>query len=144
MIHFGRLHRSGGFFNDDEKIGDSVLDDEIVQMVMLEVEDSPVLPNPVPEDALVNSNSQIDLIPVRTQKLNGGDYLLVPDGREPEKVSVDEVRVMRARFLLWRDYFYKEACLERLSEPSKRIASAFIGGMYIPPKNIIAKMYHQK
>lgn len=45
-----------------------MLDEQIVDMVMLEVEDSPVLPNPVAEDALVNSNNQIDLVPVRTQK----------------------------------------------------------------------------
>jgi len=142
MIHVGRLHRAGGFFTGEEKIGDSILDDDIVEMVMLEVEDSPVLPNPVAADSLVSLNA-IDLIPVRTQKLNGGDYLLVPEGRDPEQVSVDEVRVMRARFLLWRDYFYREACLDRLSEPQKRIATAFIGGMYIPPRKIIDQMYNQ-
>jgi hypothetical protein len=142
MMVLGRLHRAGGIFNGDEKIGDTILDAEIVEMVMLEVSDSPVLPNPVNADSH-GCTDDVDLVPVRTQKLQGGDYFLVPESGNPEQVTAEEIKVMRARFLLWRDYYYKEACLDRLSEPQKRIASRFIGGMYIPPKQIVDQMYNQ-
>lgn len=77
-------------------IDEALVTDDVVSMVMLEIADSPVVPEP--------GQSIADA--VRTEPLPDGTYRLMRDGY-PEPIPASDIQRMRARYLVGNQAFVK-------------------------------------
>jgi hypothetical protein len=109
-------------FPDTETIDGTRVAD-VVEHVMLEVADSPVLPYET-ADPLANPPT-----PAKATKLESGDYWV--DGVRGV-VSADTLKRMRGRFLLTRGLFYKHLGTLPHSMRQQIVAQYFDGAVWVP------------
>lgn len=104
---------------------------DAAEMVMLDIAFSPVVERPAGDEVSLCLN------PPRTSQVEqrGDRYLIVrPEQRDFEWVDEVSLKIMRARYLLLRGYYYKQ--LRRLSHPVRQqvLGLYFDGGVYVPPE----------
>lgn len=103
---------------------------DVVNDVMLEVAFSPVIPAPVQDNYSFDPPR-----PVNAIQLGNGMYGLVHGVGEQadyETVAADTLKLMRARYLLLRNHFYKR--LPSMDRVTRRMAldRYFSGGVWVP------------
>lgn len=152
MLNVGRFEFKGGFFVGNEPIGfgkepDSTLTQDIVDCVGLDIEFTPVLPNPISGEETLSRDWPRSLYPVEARKTQGAEYLLVRgdvgEEKECEWVTAEELMVMRARYICWRNYLIKMLALDQLPWFRKQAALStfFPDGVYIPPPTLAKMMF---
>lgn len=120
---------------DKEMIGGASIS-SVLQAVDLDIEFSPVVCHPV--------GRYLHYIPRPTEikKWADGRYAIVVTGRSPdfEVIPEEAIRVMRARFLLLRDAYYKCLALEQLRDSLKKtVVSLYFNGQIFIPEAIKEK-----
>lgn len=124
------VHAGWLIWCDEEVIGGSRLA-EAVPHVDLDIAHSPVMPLPAgiqtarvqitsdgvdPETLTINPvNYQSVTMPCEAIRRHDQSYYLLKEGRDLrgrpwrdlETVSAEDLKVMRARYLLWKNYFYR-------------------------------------
>jgi hypothetical protein len=152
MLNIGRFEFKGGIFVGDEPIGfgkepDSLLTKDVVECVDLSIEHTPVLPNPIKGDEILSRDWPRSLYPVEARKTQGEEYLLVRgevgEEKECEWVTAEEVKVMRARYIMWRNYLIKQMALDQMPWFRRQAALSifFPEGVYIPPPKLAKMMF---
>lgn len=111
---------------------DGVNVDEAAEMVMLDVEFTPVVVEPFGEDPAFSCLNAAPF-PCRVQK-DGERYCVwMPHSHETYRwVEEDELKVMRARYLLLKNFYFRT--LENMSHSHRAgvIAKFFPGGVFKP------------
>lgn len=110
-----------------EMIGGTNLDDA-AEMVMLEIEHTPVCPDPFNEESM-HIHHRLPKVCEATPTAGGNKYIV--DG---EYVSAEELKRMRARYLLLRGYLMELIVKHRLSHPVQQLAISrfFDGELFVP------------
>jgi hypothetical protein len=116
----------------DEKLQSEVIGGvklaDVIDCIELDIADSPVMPF-----AHDTTSGYIPEV-VETRKTIGGSYILMHDAFT-SPVSADSLKVMRGRFLLWRDHYYKRLQQRSLSYPQQQevVAKFFGGSVWVAP-----------
>ena len=105
--------------------------DETAKMVMLEVEFTPVIPHSVIDPA--TKYTELVPTPCRVQ-LDGSRYCVwMPDSPEKYRwVDEESLKVMRARYLLLRGFYYRTIESMPHSYRQEVISKFFPGGLFKP------------
>lgn len=115
---------------DGIDIIDGVRVRDVVADVMLDVAFSPVIPTPIQDNHIFDPPRPADVI-----QLGNGMYGIVHGVGEQadyETVTTDALKLMRARYLLLRDHFYKR--LGGMDRVTRRMVldRFFPGGVWVP------------
>lgn len=107
--------------------------EETAKMVDLDIEYQPVIPNPVDSDlASLGYGGRVP-IPCRVQMEGSRWCVWIPHTNEKYRwVTDDELKVMRARFLLLKGVYYRQIQNMPHSLQQEVVSKFFPGGLFKP------------